>query len=230
MNNTISCYSNADEIIKFSVENGYNPTKVKHAQVCYLYHIEKIARAQISAITNYAVSTLSTMRNKVIDLWEFAEQIFSSIKQKITKIKKVDENTAIFSTKGTNVEIITKPTFETEKDIDGTEKVYLFKFYEANNSTPIFSKIGTTTKTCLKRLKDEIRYYHEHSDFIISKVEMCVVKDCGQTKAEMYESFLRCSLNKNYPNSWRKNDRYFNVDIDIEIFNNYFMRYSNMQN
>ena len=55
-------------------------------------------------------------------MWEFAEQIFSSIKQKITKIKKVDENTAIFSTKGTNVEIITKPTFETEKDIESRRK------------------------------------------------------------------------------------------------------------
>ena len=225
--NTISCYSTPEEITSFAIENGYNPTKVKHAQVCYLYHVVKIARAEISAITNYAVSTLSTMRNKVLALWDFAESLFSAVKQKITKTKEVDDNTIIFSTKGTEVEIIKKSTFNAEIDTDSTEKVYLFKFYEPNNSIPIFSKIGTTTKKCLSRLKDEIREYRKN-DFNVVKVEMCIVHDCGQTKAEMFESFLRCMLSRDYPNTWKRNDRYFNTDIDSEIFNSYFTEYSKM--
>lgn len=102
-----------------------------------------------------------------------------------------------------------------EKDTACGEKTYLFKFYTENEI--IFSKIGTTAKNCLQRLKDEIRYYTKRG-FNITKVEICEIIDCGETPAESYESYLRALFIKKFPNTWKKNDRFFGISIPVDIF------------
>ena len=105
-----------------------------------------------------------------------------------------------------------------DKDNPHGEKTYFFKFYEDVNRPPVFDKIGTTTRSYLKRLKDEIRYYNK-AGFDIERVEVCEVIDCGDTPAEAYESILRAKLIKMFPGTWHKNDRFFGTDIPVDIFN-----------
>lgn len=96
-------------------------------------------------------------------------------------------------------------------DIPKTEKIYLFKFFECGKTEPLFTKIGTTTRTCLKRVKEEISYYLKQFD--LERVDVDAIHDCGDMPAESYESFLRAMFTKKYPNSWKRNDRFFGVDI-----------------
>lgn len=115
-----------------------------------------------------------------------------------------------------------------DKDKYDEEKAYLFRFFEnAEDDTPIFSKIGTTLKSCLDRLKDEIRYY-EKAGFTISKVEICEIWNCGETPAESYESYLRALLIKKYPNTWHRNDRFFGVHLPAELFTKLCRQYSEL--
>ena len=113
------------------------------------------------------------------------------------------------------------------KDTMQGEKTYLFKFYHREEI--LFSKIGTTTKKCQTRLKDEIRYYFNRG-FDITKVEMCEIIDCGEIPAESYESYLRALLIKKFPNTWHKNDRFFGINIPIELFNKICMQYNTILN
>ena len=96
------------------------------------------------------------------------------------------------------------------KDTPSGEKMYFFKFY--NDNELIFDKIGTTARKCIKRLKEEIRQYLK-SEFPIDSVKICGIWYCGSTPAESYESYLRALLIKKYPNTWKRNDRFFNANI-----------------
>lgn len=99
-------------------------------------------------------------------------------------------------------------------DINGNEKIYLFKFFE--NGKLVFSKIGTTTRTCSTRIKEEIRYYNKR-EFNIDKVEICAIFNCD-CAAEGYESYLRSVLIKKYGENWQRNDRFFDVDLPVKRF------------
>jgi hypothetical protein len=111
-------------------------------------------------------------------------------------------------------------------DINGAEQIYLFKFY-ANETNPLFCKIGTTTKTCNTRIRQEIGYYLDHG-LAIESVEICKIVQCGNKKAEFVESYLRAILPTVYPNTWRKNDRFFGCDISTEQFTQFCEMYLNM--
>lgn len=112
------------------------------------------------------------------------------------------------------------------KDIDRTEKAYLFKFYEDINPDPLFSKIGTSARTCFGRLKDEVRYY-QNAGFDITRVKVERIINCGEMPAEAFESFCRSMFIKKYPNTWKKNDRFFGVDIQVSDFDKMWEMYSN---
>ena len=112
------------------------------------------------------------------------------------------------------------------KDIDRTEKAYLFKFYEDINPDPLFSKIGTSVRTCFGRLKDEVRYY-QNAGFDITRVKVERIINCGEMPAEAFESFCRSMFIKKYPNTWKKNDRFFGVDIQVSDFDKMWEMYSN---
>lgn len=111
------------------------------------------------------------------------------------------------------------------KDTKSGEKTYFFKFYDRCDAPPVFDKIGTTTKSCLGRLKEEIRYYNK-AGFDIERVEVCEIWDCGNTPAESYESFMRALLIKKYPNTWHKNDRFFGTNIPTELFTSLCKQYA----
>ncbi len=110
-------------------------------------------------------------------------------------------------------------------DTKSGEKAYHFKFYE-NDTKPVFDKIGTTTKSCMERLKQEIRYYNDKAGFDIRRVEICAIHDCGEEHAEGFESFMRSILMKRFPNTWKRNDRFFGTDIPPEEFNNLCAQYA----
>lgn len=111
------------------------------------------------------------------------------------------------------------------KDTKSGEKTYFFKFYDNPDRPPVFDKIGTTNKSCLDRLKQEIRYYNK-AGFGIEKVEICEIWDCGNTPAESYESFMRALLIKKFPNTWRRNDRFFGANIPTSLFQSLCAEYA----
>lgn len=109
------------------------------------------------------------------------------------------------------------------ENIQGKETVYFFKFY--SNTDLLFNKIGTTTRNVVSRLKEEIGYYSKTFD--LSRVEIHRIVDCKDYPAEGAESVLRAELIKQYPKAFRKNDRFFEVDIPPTIFDNIISNYFN---
>lgn len=112
-------------------------------------------------------------------------------------------------------------------DVKGNEQAYLVKFYTDDTETPIFSKIGTTKCTCNTRIRREIAEYREIG-FNILSVDICKIVQCGELPAESVESYLRALLMKKYPNTWHKNDRFFNCDVSTELFTNLCEMYLSM--
>ena len=111
---------------------------------------------------------------------------------------------------------------ECGENLKGEEAVYFFKFY--NQTELEFNKIGTSAKDVVARLRDEIGDYSKKFD--IRRVEIHRIRSCNGLPAEGAESLLRAELIRQYPTAFRKNDRFFNVDIDPivfdEILNAYF--------
>ena len=215
----LSCYATNEEIKNFAINNGLNPTILRHAQVCYLYHVEEIARAEISRITGYAVSTLSTLKNKVLNLMELAKKFF------ISKTKKIVSATFNRVFKSEKKSVAINILENAGEDICDTEQVYLFKFYNPQGEI-VFSKIGTSGKSVIKRLRDEIGEYSKK--FSLDFVDVCKIYPCGEMPAESYESMLRALLIKQFPGTWKRNDRFFGVDIPTERFEEICENFKNM--
>ena len=100
------------------------------------------------------------------------------------------------------------------ENIKGKQAVYFFKFY--NETTLEFNKIGTSATDVIGRLRDEIGEYSKQ--FNIRRVEIHRIVACGNIPAEGAESALRAELIKQYPTAFRKNDRFFGVDIAPAAF------------
>lgn len=101
--------------------------------------------------------------------------------------------------------------------VGGAQLVYLFKFYNSENEL-ICSKVGTTTRLPEQRLKEEIKYYQKHG-IPVEKAEICSVIDCGSIPAEGAESQTRAYFIRRCPDKFKKNDRFFNLDIPTRTFN-----------
>ena len=107
------------------------------------------------------------------------------------------------------------------ENIKGEEAVYFFKFY---NATALeFNKVGTSAKDVVARLRDEIGEYSKKFD--IRRVEIHRIMSCGNRPAEGAESALRADLIRQYPNAFRKNDRFFGVDISPSVFDEIMTAY-----
>lgn len=100
------------------------------------------------------------------------------------------------------------------ENLKGVEAVYFFKFYEPDGLA--FNKIGTSAKDVVGRLRDEIGEYSKSFD--ITEVEIYRIRSCGDYPAEGAESALRAEIIKRYPKTFRKNDRFFGVDISPDVF------------
>lgn len=103
---------------------------------------------------------------------------------------------------------------ECGENIKNEQAVYFFKFY--NGELLEFNKIGTSGKDVVGRLRDEIGDYSKKFD--ITRVEIHRIRSCKGYPAEGAESALRAELIKQYPKAFRKNDRFFNVDIEPSVF------------
>lgn len=106
-------------------------------------------------------------------------------------------------------------------NIKGEQAVYFFKFY--NETALEFDKVGTSAKDVVARLRDEIGEYSKKYD--IRRVEIHRIMSCGNCPAEGAESALRAELIRQYPNAFRKNDRFFGADISPAVFDEIMATY-----
>ena len=107
------------------------------------------------------------------------------------------------------------------ENLKNEEAVYFFKFY--NETSLEFNKVGTTAKDVIGRLRDEIGEYSKK--FNIRRVEIHRIVSCGNRPAEGAESALRAELIRQYPTAFRKNDRFFGVDISPAVFDDIMTAY-----
>lgn len=105
----------------------------------------------------------------------------------------------------------------------GKQLVYLYKFYNENGEL-ICSKVGTTTRLPEQRLKEEIKYYKKRG-IPVASADICSVIDCGVYPAEGAESVTRAAFIHRYPDAFKKNDRFFGVDIPTMTFNKIVKNY-----
>ena len=217
----MSVYASREEIMAFALRESLVFSEVRRAQVYALYEMEGLNRADICAVTGYKPSTVSTMRYKMENFATLAEMVFGNAPAEplVHKNRDPDPSTAIRVAvrrfkDGRSVQMNYLP--ECGEDVKGQHTAYLFKFYGEDRTAPLFTKIGTTERTVNERLRQEIGEYAKN--FPIQSVDICKIVDCGAMPPEGCESYLRCMLMKDYPGTWKKNDRFFNADVDTERF------------
>lgn len=93
------------------------------------------------------------------------------------------------------------------------EKCYLFTFFDENDNM-VCSKVGTTTRTVIQRLKEELRS-NTYKKIGCVRAVINRVYDCGDIPAEGLESYFRALYIKRYPQSFKKNDRFMNEWFDL---------------
>ena len=220
----ISMYATREEVRLCAMDNGYTSEQGTLAQIYALYEMAHLKRAEIAQILNYAVSTISTKRSKMWDCSEIAEYLFGTDEEEVVEIKENSEaeNLILYRTfRDGRPEIPMEFMPGSGENIRNGQAVYFFKFYDKNNL--LFNKIGTTSKDVIARLRVEIGEYIKKFD--IHKVEIHRIRSCGEIPAEGAESALRAELIMRHPNTFRKNDRFFNVDISPTTFDEIIAKY-----
>lgn len=184
--------------MKLNPHGNFEDMDIKRMQVVYLREVEHLTPREIVRFVDYSINTVKCYMYKFKHLLEKAKELFEKVV--VTIISKIDF-----------------------VDEEKTEKCYLFKFYDGEDI--LFSKIGTTTRKVVTRLKEEIKSYTK-AGFSISKVVIEDVVNCGDIPAEGLESFCRAKFILKYPNTFKKNDRFMGVDIPVKVFQtvtkNYF--------
>lgn len=94
------------------------------------------------------------------------------------------------------------------------EKCYLFRFLNEEDEM-VCSKVGTTTREVLQRLKEELRS-NTYKKLGCVKAIVERVYDCGEVPAEGLESYFRAMYIKKYPQSFKKNDRFMGEFFDLQ--------------
>ena len=96
-------------------------------------------------------------------------------------------------------------------------KVYLFKFFKKDGSFH-FTKIGTSKRDIMLRVKEEIRDYRKAGLDIGNVVIEAIIPCKNKAWAEGAESQLRANYIKANPDTYVANDRFFNVNLPISGF------------
>lgn len=110
---------------------------------------------------------------------------------------------------------------------DAIQKVYLFRFYDSHKEF-VCSKIGTTTRQVLKRLKEELLSpTYTRIDCQYAVIDR--VYDCGNYPAEGLESYIRAEYIRQYPGAFKKNDRFMKIFFDLEVIDNLVANYNNIE-
>ena len=224
----ITMYATMPEIKAFCSESGYPFHDVNLAQVYALYEIAGWKRAMIAEHLGYAVSTVSTKRSKMWDYAELAEILFTDNVSLEVAAEIVDEvieevtPTILYrSFKDGRPAVSMEFMPNCGKNIKNEQAVYFFKFYNENGLE--FNKIGTSAKDVVARLRVEIGEYSKK--FEIRRVEIHRIVNCKNKPAEGAESALRAELIQRYPAAFRKNDRFFGVDISPSVFDEILEKY-----
>lgn len=224
---TISMFATREEVYDFCLDSGYSFHDVNLAQIYALYEMAHWSRAAIANHLGYAASTVSTKRSKMWDYAELARLLFESGLSK-EQVEIVEEapltmkpNTMLRTFKDGRPAVIMEFMPGCDANVQNEEAVYFFKFFEEESLA--FNKIGTSAKDVVARLRTEIGEYSKK--FNIRRVEIHRIIPLGQYPAEGAESELRSKLIKHYPQAFRKNDRFFGVDIDPALVDEILTKY-----
>lgn len=223
----ISMYATKEEVRSFAIENGYLPNDGVMAQIYALYEVANWKRAQIANHLDYAVSTVSTKRSKMWEYVEVAEMLFEEMTElddivevldevvvEVEEIHEEEKRVLVRSFRDSRPDVLMEFMPECGDNLKNTNAVYFFKFYDTDSL--LFNKIGTSTKDVVGRLRDEIGEYTKKFD--IRRVEIHRICSCGDMPPEGAESMLRAKIMKEYPNTFRRNDRFFGVDVSTILF------------
>lgn len=225
----ISMYATRTEIRNYGDEHGIPFAHINLAQIYALYIFAEWTRSQIADHLDYAPSTVSTKRSKMWEFSDLAEMLFTDNAEEKVEIiieKKVEEKPIEQKILFRNFKD-GRPSVPMEfmpncgENLKNEEAVYFFKFFNAKALE--FNKIGTSAKDVVGRLRQEIGEYSKKFD--IRKVEIHRIRPCGTIPAEGAESALRAELIRQYPTAFRKNDRFFGVDIAPEVFDEIVSRF-----
>jgi hypothetical protein len=149
--------------------------------------------------------------------WETIETIYKNCKELSKKyildpIKKII--TKICSPKRiTNDRIFYGDNCIIQTENPTSQKCYLIEFLNEEKES-LCSKVGTTTRAVLTRIKEELRS-KTYKDMGAVYCVIHRVYDCGEYPAEGLESLFRAEYIRKYPNSFYKNDRFIKQKFDL---------------
>lgn len=107
------------------------------------------------------------------------------------------------------------------------QKCYLFKFYNEKNEL-VCSKIGTTTRKVKQRLREELKS-KTYLNMGCTSAVIDRVYDCKDIPAEGLESFFRALYIRQYPNAFKKNDRFLEEEFDLDVADEIVRKYFNFE-
>lgn len=142
-------------------------------------------------------------------VWDFVEDAFLIVKRFVKRVIEQFKPTANVVYSCTKVE--------------GEQLAYLVRLLDKNGNL-MWSKVGTTTRTIEGRMGEHLRTYRKYG---IATIEVTKVWDCGEVDAEGVESFLRAKYIRKYPKTFERNDRFRNVEFDIEEADKWVNSYLN---
>lgn len=191
----------------------YDDCQTKYRQIVYLSEKRGEAYDFIAELTGYAVSTIKNYVRKFAHLLEEACVMFK-YSRKIT------------ASANKNAKEVPGIKFECPDNLpkDG-EKFYLIRAFDKNGKR-IFSKVGTTIRSIVQRMKEHLKAYAKLG---IVRIVVDKIWDCGNIPAEGYESWFRALYIRRWPKNFNKNDRFFDVDFDLEEAQNIFTQYVNLE-
>lgn len=92
------------------------------------------------------------------------------------------------------------------------QQLYLIRLLDKDGDL-IYSKVGTTTRSTQSRMKEHLCYYYDNG---VRSLQVTRLWNCGVMEAEGLESEFRAHYIKAYPGTFKKNDRFINVEFDLE--------------
>jgi hypothetical protein len=201
----------------------YDDCQTKYRQIVYLSEKRGETYDFIAKLTGYAVSTVRTYVRKFSHLLEEACAMFKYSRKTSTAVAPVEKKSATPKVQKAKVE--TSIEFECPDTLpaDG-EKFYLIRAFDMNGKR-IFSKVGTTIRSILQRMKEHLKAYEKLG---IVRIVVDKVWDCGNIPAEGYESWFRAWYIRRWPEKFNKTDRFFDVDFDLDEAQTIFSQYANL--
>ena len=92
------------------------------------------------------------------------------------------------------------------------QQLYLIRLLDKDGDL-IYSKVGTTTRSTRSRMREHLRYYYDNG---VRGIQVTRLWNCGEMAAEGLESQFRAHYITAYPGTFKKNDRFINVEFDLE--------------